>query len=507
MKRAFLVAILPLLFVSQVFAAELKLGTPFTSHMVLQREKPVAVWGWADAGETVSVKFADQTKSVEAGEDGKWMVQLDSMSANAKPQSMTIEAGDSGKTALDDILVGEVWLGSGQSNMVWTVQNSNNAKEEIAAANYPNIRLFKESSGYADTPQSVGKGQWAHCSPQTVGGFSATLYYFGREIHKELDVPVGLIVSAVGGTPIESWIDGDAQLANEHLAEYSTNRSKSYEAMKSPAAVARYEKALENWKQQVQAAKAENKPTPRRPRDPRESAKKGILGGLYNAKISPLIPYTIRGALWYQGESNASPQSAKFYQHQLPLLVTDWRQQWGEDFPFAWVQLPNYDTGGRNWPVIREGMMRTLKVPNTGMAITLDIGDPKDIHPKNKQDVGYRLSLWAMGTVYGKQVPATSGPLVEGFKTQGNSMVVKFMFTAGGLKAKNGSLTGFEIAGEDQQWKPAEAKIDGSKVVVSSPEVKKPAAVRYAWENNPKASLFNDAGLPASPFRTQEWGD
>jgi sialate O-acetylesterase len=226
---------------------------------------------------------------------------------------------------------------------------------------------------------------------------------------------------------------------------------------------------------------------------------------LFNGKIAPLIPYAIRGALWYQGEANTVPAKAPFYEHQLRLLVNDWRARWGYAFPFAWAQLPKFAVNGRDWPLVREAMLKTLALPQTGMGINLDIGEERDIHPKNKQEVGRRLSLWALGSVYGRDVPATSGPLPAGHQIRGNEIVVQFTHANGGLMARDGALSGFDIAGDDRIWKPATARIAGDRVIVSNSEIRNPVAVRYAWENYPTASLYNSAGLPATPFRTDNW--
>jgi sialate O-acetylesterase len=317
---------------------------------------------------------------------------------------------------------------------------------------------------------------------------------------------VGLINSSVGGTPIESWIAPEAQRGAPELKSYFAAAERANAAFDAEAAKAGYEKELARWTAAAKQARAENKPVPRKPQDPVAlRARKGNLGGLFNGKIAPLIPYAIRGALWYQGEANSTPEKAPHYGAQLSLLVRDWRGRWGSEFPFAWVQLPNYGGAGRNWPTVREGMLKTLALPGTGMAITIDIGDERDIHPKNKQDVGCRLALWALGEVYGKKVAATSGPLPAGHQVRGGEVVLSFKHTDGGLAAKGGDLKGFTIAGADKQWKPAQARIDGAQVVVSSAEVKQPVAVRYAWENWPACNLFNGAGLPASPFRTDDW--
>ena len=310
------------------------------------------------------------------------------------------------------------------------------------------IRMFKVESGGATNALTDCKGTWKVCSPETIGRYSAVLYFFGRQLHNTLGVPMGLINSSVGATAIESWIPPEAQQG--------------------------------------------------RPGDGK--------GDLFNGKIAPLTPYPIAGAIWYQGEANAREvEHAREYKTQLPLLINSWRAQWGNTFPFAWAQLPNYKERAEGWCLVREGQLKTLNLPKTGMAITVDIGDAGNIHPKNKQETGRRLSLWALGTVYGEKVPATSGPIPTSQKFHSEEVVLSFSHTDGGLVAKDGNLKGFTIAGEDRQWQTAQAKIRGGKVIVSNPAVKNPVAVRYAWQDNPDCNLFNGAGLPASPFRTDDW--
>ncbi len=492
--------------ISSQFAAraDVRLPAIFSDHAVLLSGAAVPVWGWADAGEKVEVSFAGQTKSATPGADGKWMVKLDALKADAKPQEMTVK----GKNTLTvkDVLVGEVWLGSGQSNMAMQVSRAKDFEQEKAAANLPLMRMFTESSGASAKAEENGKGSWVVCSPETVGTFSATLFFCGREIHKSLGVPTGLINSSVGGTPIESWIAPEAQAASAELKAFAETVQKAEAKVDIEKQKAVYEKQLAQWKEDVKKAKAEKQPLPRAPRDPVATrARKGNIGGLFNGKIAPLIPYAIRGALWYQGEANTTPEKAGFYQHQLALLVTDWRQRWGSEFPFAWVQLPNFTRPGDGWPLVREAMLKTLRLPKTGMAITIDIGEQKNIHPLNKQEVGRRLSLWALSSVYGKKVESASGPLPAGHQVKGDKIVLKFSHADGGLAAKGGDLRGFMIAGEDKQWKPAATQIVGNTVVVCSPEIAKPVAVRYAWQDWPECNLVNGAGLPASPFRTDEW--
>ena len=467
---------------SSLFAAGFRLAAPISDHMVLQREKPVAIWGWADAGESVTVAFAGQSKSATADADGKWTLKLDALTASAEPRSLVVSGKDGHKVEVKDVLVGEVWLGSGQSNMAMTVQSSNNFDAEKAAANHPLIRHYQESSGPSEQPLPEGKGAWKACTSDNVGGFSAVLYFFGREIHKEVGVPVGLINTSVGGTPIESWVSAETQSSDAETKAVYDGQLKSYQTFDATKATALYEKQLAAWKIAIEKAKAAKTDLPRKPIEPVAMRKfKGGPAGLYNGKVVNLVPYTLRGMLWYQGEGNAGA-AAGLYHKQLSQLVTSWRTLWNDEVPFAWVQLPNYTAPGEGWPRVRESMMKTLELPKTGMAITIDIGDAKDIHPKNKQDVGKRLSFWALGTVYGKNVPAISGPLPAGSSISGNAITVSFKHTNGGLKSMNGgALTGFQIAGDDKQWKTAEAKIVGETVVVSSAEVAQPAAVRYAW--------------------------
>lgn len=503
MKRlTLLVVTSALLSLAATARADVKLPAIFGNHMVLQRDAAVPVWGTAAPGEEVTVAIAGQTASAKAGADGKWSVKLTKLAADG-PQTLTVKGKNT--VTFSDVLVGEVWLGSGQSNMAMTVNRAKDYEQEQAAAKFPEIRMFTESSAAATTAQTEGKGEWVVCSPETVGRFSATAFFFGREIHRTLKVPVGLINSSVGGTPIESWIAPDAQKASPELKGFFEGQKQAAKDFDPVKAKAKFEQDQAKWKEAAKKAKAEGKPAPKAPRDPVAlNERKGNVGGLFNGKIAPLIPYAIRGALWYQGEANSTPDKALFYHAQLTLLVNDWRARWGYDLPFAWVQLPNFGGAGRDWPAVREAMLKTLALKDTGMAITIDIGDEKDIHPKNKQDVGRRLAAWALGTVYGQKV-ATSGPMPAGHQVRGSEVLLSFKHTDGGLVAKGGELKGFVVAGEDKQWKSARARIEGDKVIVSSADVKQPVAARYAWENWPTCNLYNGAGLPASPFRTDDW--
>ncbi|MCX6954679.1 MAG: sialate O-acetylesterase [Verrucomicrobia bacterium] len=476
--------------------ADVTMPAIFSDHMVLQRDVRVPVWGFASAGEKVTVEFAGQVQSTTAGADGKWQVALTHLSSASAPQTLTIKGNNT--LVIQDVLVGEVWLGSGQSNMAFTVNRGKDFEAEKAAANYPLIRHYKEDSPNAATPQAVGKGHWEICTPETVPGFSAVLYFFGRELHQTLKAPVGLINSSVGGTPIEAWIAADVQLADTDLSAAIAAQPKAPVAPKAAAQAPATDATASATpaKQQPPAKKVAKKAAP---------APRSTTGGLFNGKIAPLIPFSVRGILWYQGEANTTPAKTHLYQYHLPLLIRDWRARWGSELPFAWVQLPNFTVADRIWPPVREAMLKTLALPKTGMAIAIDVGESNDIHPKDKQTVGHRLAQWALGTVYDQKVASTSGPLPAGHEIRGREIVLRFSHADGGLVAKDGPLTGFVIAGPDHTWIPAQARIEGSTVVVSAPGVAQPVAARYAWENFPTCNLFNAAGLPASPFRTDDW--
>ncbi len=492
---------------SSLLGAGFRLAAPLSDHMVLQREKPIAVWGWADAGEAVTVTFAGRSQSATAGADGKWSLKFDALPASAEPRPLVVTGKDGHRIEVQDVLVGEVWLGSGQSNMAMNVQSSQDFDAEKAKANYPLIRHYQESSPTAEQPQSEGKGQWRACTPDRVGGFSAVLYFFGREIHREVGVPVGLINTSVGGTPIESWVSAETQSSDPDTKKNYEAKLKTHQTFDPEKAKEAYEKQLADWKVAADKAKAEGKEIPRKPTDPVADRKyKGGPAGLYNGKVANLAPYTLRGMLWYQGEGNAG--NPGLYSKQLSQLVTSWRALWQEEVPFAWVQLPNYRiSNSESWPRLRESMTKVLALPKTGMAITLDIGDTRDIHPKNKQEVGKRLSYWALGTVYGKTVPAISGPLPAAHRIDGDAVRITFSHAAG-LKTRDGAAPrGFLIAGADKVWKPATAAIEGEEIVVRSASVPQPVAVRYAWAENPDCNVVNGAGLPASTFRTDSWPD
>lgn len=430
--------------------AAIRLPKIIGDNMVLQRGRPVPIWGWAGKGQTVTVRFAGQSVSTKADADGRWKVTLARLEPGG-PYEMAIQSPSQSRT-LKNVLVGEVWICSGQSNMGMGVKECNHAEAEIAAANYPQIRLF--------TVQRLGAPghTWVPCNPKTIEdadkrGFSAAAYYFGRALFRELNIPIGLVNSSFGGTPAEAW----------------TSR-----------------KALDS-----------------------EPVLKGLKRGeLYDAMIAPLMPYVIRGVIWYQGESNVG--RAAQYRVLFPTLIRNWRTDWGQgDFPFYFAQLaPLRHKNPGEIAELRDAQLLTLKtVPNTGMVVTTDIGDVNNVHPRNKQEVGRRFALWALNKDYGRQV-VYSGPIYQSMTVDGNKVRVTFQHVDGGLKSTdNKPLSHFTIAGADRKFVPALAVIDGRTIVVSSPRVAQPEAVRFAWRNDAEPNFVNAAGLPASPFRTDFWSD
>lgn len=482
--------------------ADVKLANVFNDHMVLQQDMPVPIWGTADPGEQVTVNIADQQAQAVAGTDGKWTVRLKALKAGG-PLKMTVTGKNTLKIA--DILVGEVWVASGQSNMEFPVAAASQPKKEVAQANYPKLRMYTVKKTTADEPQCEVAGQWEVCCPDTVARFSAVGYYFARELHQQLDIPIGILHTSWGGTAAQSWtckatLEADPDL-KELVADSSQIKTSYQQKLK------KYKEAITAWIDESIASVEKDQPVtpaPNPPSDPRFSPHRSSV--LYNAMISPLIPYAIRGVIWYQGESNAG--RAYQYRKLFPAMIQNWRKDWGQgDFPFLFVQLANFKTKAPvdgMWAELREAQTMTLSLKNTGMAVAADIGDALDIHPKNKQDVGRRLALAAQAQVYGRQI-AYSGPMYESLSVKGKRARISFRF-AEGLKTSDGEAPqGFVIAGEDQQFVEANARIRGDKVVVWAESVAKPVAVRYGWSDNPTCTLYNGAGLPASPFRTDDW--
>ena len=489
-------------------AATVRLPAVFSDHMVLQQGMDVPVWGWADSPGKVTVTLCGQTATALAGPDGRWRTTIKPPEAGG-PYEMTV-AGQNTIT-VKDILVGEVWICSGQSNMQMSVKGSANAEQEIAAATYPKIRLLTVPRVTGTEPQTDCQASWAACSPETVPAFSAVAYFFGRELHKARNVPIGLINTSWGGTPSEAWtssrtVDAVPEFKPivERFEQSAANYAKQVEDWEKTK-----DDRLAKWKAAADKAKADGKRAPRRPGPPGDPTKSPHRPtSLYNGMIAPLVPYGTAGAIWYQGESNAG--RAYQYRTIFPAMITDWRKHWGQgDFTFLFVQLANFMARGTEpeqsaWAELREAQSMTLALPKTGQAVIIDIGDAKDIHPKNKQDVGKRLALAARAIAYAEKI-VYSGPAYDAMKVESGKIRLTFKHTGGGLVAKGGTLKGFAVAGADKTFVWADAEIDGQTVVVSSKDVAKPVAVRYAWANNPECNLYNQEGLPASPFRTDTW--
>jgi sialate O-acetylesterase len=487
--------------------AEVKPNPLFSDHMVLQSGMPVPIWGMADPGEKVSVTLLKQTKTATADASGKWIVRLAKLKSGG-PYEMTIAGKAPGETPIvvKDVLIGEVWLGSGQSNMQFYVSKNGpghnpygllDEEKEIAAANFPQLRMFTVKNAKAIDPQSNEVGTWEVCSPATVPNFSAVGYLFGRDLNQALKLPVGIVLSAYGASTAEAWVPRDA-MAADPLLKPMLDKLDAREAY---------------FKAHPGASDADAPPAPQtinsRPgragvvRDPSQDQHQPTV--LYNAMINPILPYAIRGAIWYQGESVVGgPNGVMLYGHVMETMVTDWRKLWGEgNFPFYVVQLPGQQNVSNN-PLIREQQAKILSLPNSGMAVVLDTSEAKNVHPHNKEPLGVRLTDIALANVYGKKIEY-SGPVYSSMKVQGSAIHVAFTH-AGGLMAKGGDLKWFQIAGADQKFVDADAKIEGSSVIVSSPAVAAPVAVRYAWDNYPvTANLYNSAGLQAAPFRTDTW--
>jgi sialate O-acetylesterase len=506
--------------------ADVRLPAIIGDNMVLQRGEAAVIWGWAEPNEkiTVSGSWNSESWQVTADRDGKWMVKIEPPQA-AGPYEMTIAGSASSPQAgkntivLKNILVGEVWICSGQSNMEMGIGLVNNARQEIAAAEYPQIRLFHVTLKSSGQPQTDVEGNWKVCSPENIStgniwegwpkGFSALGYFFGRELHKQLDVPVGLICSAWGGTRIEPWTPPVGFTLVSGLADVTKQIQQ---------ADAEYEKEIkktmgqfEQWDAAAKKALAEGKTAPSPPAWPKHPLDdSGKPTGLYNAMIHPLVPFAIRGAIWYQGEANLS--EGMLYCEKMKALIGGWRKVWGQgDFPFYYVQLAPYryrwgPPSPYKLPELWKAQTAALAIPNTGMAVTVDISSLDDIHPKNKQEVGRRLALWALAKTYGRSDLVYSGPAYKSMAVEGDKIRISFDYVGSGLATGDGrEPTWFEIAGEDKNFVQAQAKIEGNTVIVWSDKVPKPVMVRFCWHEEAEPNFMNKEGLPAWPFRTDDW--
>jgi sialate O-acetylesterase len=484
-RNVAIIALFALIAATSSARGDIKLPSLIDDHMVLQMGCEIPFWGWAEPNEEVSVTMTlkdkdaaenqkPDTVTTVTGADGRWAVKLP---ARNKPGSVEVTIVGKNSVTLTDVLVGDVWLCAGQSNMEWPVSASLNHQEEVAEAKYPSIRFFKVERSTARVPQDDNAGQWVECSPETIGGMSAVGYFFGRELHRRLKRPIALVQAAHGGAICEAWISHSALKQDEDFA-----------------------KILER------AERASS--------DPNQANNPNRASVLFNGMIAPMQMFSIKGAIWYQGESNV--MRAYQYRKLFPLLITDLRRGWGQgDFPFLYVQLANYVSDKSKpdhptkpeesaWAELREAQATALSLPKTGMVVTIDLGEPRDIHPKNKQDVGHRLALSALKVAYGQDVVA-SGPEFKSMKVIGSEIEIEFQNAGDNLMSHGDELKGFAVAGADKKFFWAKGRIEGNKAILSSADVTAPVSVRYAWGDNPEGNLFNRAGLPASPFRTDNW--
>ncbi|HSV72325.1 MAG TPA: sialate O-acetylesterase [Chthonomonadales bacterium] len=505
LARAFVPALCAAMLLALIPAqADIRLHSLFTDGAVLQRNQPIRVWGTAREGERVTVRFAGQSASTVAV-GGRWMVQLRPMPAGG-PYVLTA-TGDN-IVDIHNVMLGDVWVCSGQSNMQWPLSQTENAEAAIAASSDPGLRLYTVPLAAAPEPVADVNRSWQVCTPATVRDFSAVAYYFGRELRRQLNVPIGLINTSYGGTPAEAWTRLAVLERDPSLRYLVENHRKAVAAF--PDTLVAHTQTLRQHSAAVDAARREGRepPTPpQRPGNPEVSP--WSPGGLYNAMIAPLLPFPIKGVIWYQGESNAG--RAWEYRRLFPTMIRNWRQDWSiGDFPFLFVQLAPFmaitpEPTESAWAELREAQLNTmLTVPKTGMAVITDLGDEKDIHPRRKEGVGKRLAYAALRVAYERDIVGF-GPIYRSMRVRGNRAVLRFDHVGGGLVAQGGSLTGFTVAGADRRWHNATAEIEGNTVVVTSPRVPRPVAVRFGWANFPVVNLYNRAGLPATPFRTDDW--
>jgi sialate O-acetylesterase len=491
--------LLGLLLLPQLLRAEITLPALLTDNLVLQQKTTVSLWGWAAPGEAVVVHASWQHANQKATADaqGNWLVHVPTTKAGG-PYTITIEGHN--RFVINNVLLGEVWLCSGQSNMNYPLVKGAakwmtgeiHADSVLPTAQYPALRLFTVTQRVADLPERDVQGKWVVCSSQTVGSFSAVAYFFGQEIQRKTGFPVGLIHSSWGGTPAESWTHREVLEQDSELRPILTRYADGL--TRRPA----YETELAAWK----AEKAVNPATTRpKPAEPLSATSNKSPAKLYNGMIRGLEPYTLRGVIWYQGESNA--ERAYQYRRLFPALIANWRADWHQpDLPFYFVQIAPHK--GQNAEIREAQLLTAQTVPHTGLVVTTDVGDSLDIHPRNKLVVGHRLALWALHNEYGQKNLPDSGPLYQRLTVKNSQAYLKFEH-AKGLTSQGGPPREFTIAGSDSVFRPANARIEGNKVVVWSPAVPRPVAVRFGWRKSPMPNLFNAAGLPASPFRTDTW--
>ncbi|MEI9892396.1 MAG: sialate O-acetylesterase [Chthoniobacter sp.] len=489
--------------------AELKLPAIISDHMVLQQKQTNPIWGWDTPGTKVTVTFGDQTKSAEAGADGKWTVKLDPVPLNAQPQ--TIKIAGTNQKEIQDVLVGEVWMCSGQSNMGFTLNRDWNGDLEAAASKINTLRLIKVPQVGTQELKTDFNGTWKYSDADSSSTFTAVGFMFGRYLHNILGIPVGLIDNSWGGSAAEAWIRRDTIEKDPRFALLMENTRKHEAEVQTDKAKADYQVALDRWKEGVEKAKAAGKPLPRQPQSP-EGWLTGNArpGNIFAGVVNPTLGYGIKGVIWYQGETNAG--RAYEYAELFPFMIEQWRKEWQQgDFPFYWVQLADYlaekpEPGDSAWAELRESQTKTMKLPNTGQAVIIDLGEGRNIHPRNKHDVAARLVRWALVKDYGLKFLYRS-PEYKSLEIQGDKAIVSFdgfgtdLYTFDVEEAR-----GFAVCGEDKVWHWAKGKLlPGNKVEVSCADVAKPIAVRYAWADNPVCNLYGSEGLPVTPFRTDDF--
>lgn len=480
--------------------ADVRLPKIFSSHMVVQRDRPIHIWGWAEPDEAVTVTFGSESAPATANELGGWSVYLPAMAAGG-PFDFTIAGRN--RIVLEDVLVGDVWFASGQSNMEMPLKgfpgaSIKNGASEIAQASNPKLRLFLANKKASPIPLAdlPGDVSWAVCTPETAANFSAAAYFFGREIMARENVPIGLIDSTWGGTPAEAWISLEGIAADSALMPIFAARAQMVNEQANLPNVVEAEKRADA------KAHAEHRPPPSHPWRPDPGS--WDPSWLYNGMVAPFVPFSIKGVIWYQGEANTGPERAFLYHRVFETLISDWRAHWAEgDFPFLFVQISSYNAGPEEigWPAVRDAQRRSLALRNTGMAVTIDVGNPDNVHPADKETVGSRLALAARAIAYGEQVEY-SGPAFR--QVSGAPAELRVWFDhADGLSAHGPSVNGFEISGDDRHFLPAQARIDGASVVLSNSQIPAPKYARYDWRNVPDGNLYNAAGLPASPFTSE----
>ena len=494
---------LSLLASNSLSQAAIELPTFFSDGMVLQQQGQAKVWGWLDGEGKVTVSFGGEDLSAKTNQEGRWEVNFEGLEASSEGREMTISDGQESKV-IKDVLVGEVWIASGQSNMEWKVEGSLNPKKEIAASEDPLLRVYLSSNVTQVEPQIDFEGKWTAASPRTTGKMTAVGYYFARNLRKELGVPVAIIECAWGGKPVEAFISEEALKKLPEAKGLIAKKAKAAASWDEEKEKISFEEKMKQWEENQKGRK------PRMPVEPLLNS--GMHSTIFNGMIAPIASYGARGVIWYQGESNANGSTAGIYEELLGNLVADWRKRWGTELSFYYVQLANYrkvttEPGiESDWVVVQDEMRRALdSIERSGMAVANDIGAADNIHPKNKQDVGSRLARWALGQDYGREDVVMSGPLFQKATEKDGRMILSFEHNAGLKSRDGGPLKRFEIKAEDGAWIWAEAQIEDGKVIVWSDKVADPEAVRYAWAENPEgANLVNGEDLPASVFTTED---